>query len=323
MKKFTVTITGATGRLGAVVVTVLEKKFNLRLLARNVKKAKQLFPGKKVIEIDLENASVAQVKKAVKGSWVVVHLAGLVDVCASRQRLFSVNYEATRKLVKACEREKVPFFVHCSSIAVYGDSTNKISENTLLRPTSVYGQSKLAAETVVKHSNLHWVMLRPGIIYGSHFTGGFFHVLEQMKRGSGQLIGKGDNFVPLVYEGDVANAFLKTLQLLRCGNKLSNQAFNIVSENEPSQREALQALAKTFSLAVPSRSIPLRFAVGLAKLHSLYCSLRGRKNSFPAEYVYMLGKSRLYDTSKAKKMLKFTASTSLEKGLLEVKKSWG
>lgn len=323
MSKFLVTVTGATGRLGVPIVEALQKHFQLRLLARNAKKARQMFQQKKIVEIDLETAGVAEIQCAVRGSWAVVHLAGLVDLCASRSTLFSINYEATRKLVRACEREHVPVFLYCSSISVYADSKKKTSEDALLRPTNAYGQSKLAAETAVTHSDLKWVSLRPGIIYGAHFTDGFTDVIEQMKAGRARVIGNGKNFVPLVYEGDVAKAFVKCLQLLKSGNtKILHQAFNVVGEKEPTQKEALQVLANTFGLRLPRRSVPLHFAVAIAKLHSLYCSLRGKKKTFPPEYVYLLAKSRIFDVTKAKKMLKFTASTPLEKGLREMKKSW-
>ncbi len=318
-----VTITGATGRLGIPVVNALEKKFLLHLLARNASKARKLFPGKKVVEIDLEAAGVADIQKAVRGSQVVIHLAGLVDVCASRDALYSANFEATRKLVRACEREKIPFFIHCSTIAVYSDSKEKMREDSPTEPTALYGKSKLAGENVVKNSGLKWIVLRPGIIYGPHFKEGFEQLLEQMRRKRAAVIGSGENHLPLVYEGDVANSFLKCIELLKRGNeKILRQVFNIVSDKEPTQREALQTLAQMFNLHLPKRPVPLHLAVAIASIHSLYCKLRGKKESFPPEYVELLARNRVFGVGKAKKLLKFTASTPLEKGLTAVKKSW-
>jgi len=323
MGKYLVTVTGATGRLGVPIVKALEKKYSLRLLCRDASKAKRLFPGKKIIEIDLEIAGVAEIQNAVSGSWAVVNLAGLVDLCASREKLFSINYQATQKVVIACEREKVPFFIHCSSISVYADSTDVISENNLRKPTTIYGQSKLAAEKAVSNSKLQWVMLRPGIIYGPHFKEGFVDLLNQMQRGSAAVIGSGNNKVPLVYEDDVAKAFAKTLELLRSGNKkILHNAFNVVGVH-PAQIEAYTQLSKSFGFSVPKRHVPLKLAVAIAKTASLYCSVVGKKNNFPPEYVELLARHRVYETEKTKRMLGgFTASTSLENGMRKTRKAW-
>ena len=323
MPKHLVSVTGASGRLGVPVVRALQKHFELLLLARDVAKAKKLFPGKKIVEIDLETAGVAEIQAAIKGSWAVVNLAGLVDLVASREKLFSINYEATAKVVKACEREHVPFFVHCSSISVYADSNSEISEDAKLAPTTVYGESKLAAEKFVISSTLNWVVLRPGIIYGPHFQEGFVGLIEQMKKGRAAIIGNGDNRVPLVYEGDVATVFLKCLQLLRRGNKhILRQAFNVVSEKEPTQNQALDLLAKTFILPTLKKHISLPVALTLARLYSIYCALTGKTNRFSPEYVSLLARNRQYDTNKAKKIIKIKCGTSLEKGLGEIKRAW-
>ncbi len=168
-------------------------------------------------------------------------------------------------------------------------------------------------------------MLRPGINYGPHFQEGFGNLLKQMQRGSAAVIGSGNNKVPLVYEDDVAKAFLKTLQLLKAGNKKNKEiihnAFNVAGDH-PTQLEAYRALADIFGLQVPKRHVPVKFAVAIASAVSLYCDLVGKKKSFPPEYVELLARHRVYNTAKAKKMLRFTASTPLVKGMQEVRKTW-
>lgn len=321
---FLVTITGSTGRLGQVVAPLVSKKYETRLIVRSIAKAKQEFPKSKseLVELDLCTASIAELRCAVRGSTVVIHLAGLVDLLATRKTLFEANFETTKKLVAACEAEKIPFFLHASSISVYADSIESITEESDKKPVTVYGESKLAAEQVVTSSKLNWVALRPGIIYGPHFKEGFLPLIKQMKKRQVAVIGNGENKVPLVYEDDVAKAFVKCVYELKKGNKkILRQAFNVVGEH-PTQRQAFQLLSRIFRVPMPKKSVSIRFAKSVASFTSLLYKLLGKNSLFPPEYIDLLARNRVYDVSKAKRLLKFTANTSVKRGMKEIRKAW-
>ncbi len=319
---FLVTITGSTGRLGQVVTHLVSKKYKTRLIVRNVTKAEREFPRSKLISLDLSAASIPELRRAVRGSTVVIHLVGLVDLLASRKKLFAVNFEITKKLVAACEAERIPFFLHASSISIYADSDKPINEESEKNPVTIYGESKLAAEQIVARSNLKWVALRPGIIYGPHFKEGFWPLLRQMKKRRAAIIGSGDNCVPLVYEDDVAKAFVKCVEELKKGNKkILRQAFNIVGEH-PTQREAFNLLSQVFNVTMPTRQVSVRFARNVASVISFLYKFFGKTSAFPPEYVDLLARSRVYDTSKAKQLLRFNASTPVKQGMREIRKAW-
>ena len=64
-------------------------------------------------------------------------------------------------------------FVFCSSISVYGDvGAATITESTPLRPTSVYGATKVACEQLIQgfavEYGLEGVSLRIGRVYGPY-----------------------------------------------------------------------------------------------------------------------------------------------------------
>ncbi len=355
---FLVTITGATGRLGQAVVPLISKKYRTRLLVRDVskaiailesnpKKSQGLLDSKRpksprktfrfcykreftksqseLVEIDLTAASIDDFRSAVRGSTVVIHLAGLVDLLASHEELFAVNFEITKKLVAACEAEKIPFFFHASSISVYADSDVQINEESDKKPVTIYGESKLAAEQVVTSSKLNWVALRPGIIYGPHFKDGFLPLIEQMKKKRAAIIGTGENRVPLVYEGDVALAFLKCVDLAKAKSKdqkkILRQAFNVVGVH-PTQRQAYALLSEVFNVPMPTKVVSIRFAKSFATLASVLAKFSGKRSAFPPEYIDLLARNRLYDVSKAKKVLGFVATTSVKSGMQEIRKAW-
>jgi len=107
----------------------------------------------------------------------VIHFAALKSVIESfeqRDEYFSVNVEGTRALCEVMEESKVSDLVFSSSAAVYGIiEHNPIPENAECRPTSPYGETKVACEKLLEDfakNNSAWaiVMLRYFNPAGAH-----------------------------------------------------------------------------------------------------------------------------------------------------------
>ncbi|MFH0712952.1 MAG: NAD-dependent epimerase/dehydratase family protein [Candidatus Micrarchaeota archaeon] len=315
-EKALVAITGASGNLGRVVVPALDKAgFSLRLISRE---NTSRFSKFQQLKIDLAKASVGEIRNLLRGSQVIVHLAGLVGVDNSKRDLFAVNCDATHKVVEACEKEQIPL-IHCSSISVYGHGEKKLNENAPLHPDSVYGESKLAGEKIVTASKLHWIVLRPGMIYGSHFASGFEKVIEMMRRGKMPVIGNGKNKIPLVFERDVAVAVVNSVEkLLQGDKKVISGVFNVVGP-EPTQERALRLVSKVFHCPLPRGRISIHLALVYTAFSSAMRKLFGRGSTLSVHNVEQLTWNRNFDATAAQKILgvKFT---SLEKGLIEIKR---
>jgi nucleoside-diphosphate-sugar epimerase len=87
----------------------------------------------------------------LEGASVVLHQAGQPGVRTSWGAGFSDyvanNVTATQRLLEACIRAGVPRLVAASSSSVYGDApAYPITEESVTRPVSPYGVTKLAAE---------------------------------------------------------------------------------------------------------------------------------------------------------------------------------
>ena len=83
------------------------------------------------------------------------------------------NIDGTANLLEIARRMRVARFVFCSSISVYGDvGPGLIAEDTPLRPTSIYGASKVAGEQLVRAFGVQYglsgVSLRPARVYGPY-----------------------------------------------------------------------------------------------------------------------------------------------------------
>jgi nucleoside-diphosphate-sugar epimerase len=101
---------------------------------------------------------------------VIVHLAAFIPPQIYRDPAMGhrVNVDATDALVRAAEAQPHrPRFVHASSGSVYGPRNphrlrDRLTVDTPVRPSEIYGIQKLEAEQLVRCSGLEWVALRIG-----------------------------------------------------------------------------------------------------------------------------------------------------------------
>jgi len=83
-----------------------------------------------------------------------VHFAAYIAVGESMvqpDRYIDNNVRGTLQLLEAMSRHGVPHLVFSSTAAVYGEpQSDRLAEDHPLRPASVYGQTKLVAEELIK-----------------------------------------------------------------------------------------------------------------------------------------------------------------------------
>jgi UDP-glucuronate 4-epimerase len=109
----------------------------------------------------------------------VIHcgaISGPMMAQGEPMKIVEVNIDGTALLLDLARRHGLRRFVFCSSISVYGNvGKMAITEDTPLRPTSVYGASKVAGEQLVQaftaEYGLSGVSLRIGRVYGPYRRG--------------------------------------------------------------------------------------------------------------------------------------------------------
>jgi UDP-glucuronate 4-epimerase len=116
-------------------------------------------PGFHLLEADLAQVDLAP---RLRGAAAVFHQAGQPGVRASWGEEFATyvhhNVLATQRLLESCVRAGVPRLVLASSSSVYGDAAGyPTTEESLTRPVSPYGVTKLAGE------HLCLAYARPGV----------------------------------------------------------------------------------------------------------------------------------------------------------------
>lgn len=122
------------------------------------------------------------------GSWrekdfsqydVVFHVAGMAHIKETKKNqgiYFKVNTDLAYETAKKAKQDGVEHFVFLSSMSVYGIESGIIDKNTLFRPQSAYGRSKLEAEKLINQlqdDSFIIAILRPPMVYGKDCKGNY------------------------------------------------------------------------------------------------------------------------------------------------------
>ena len=168
----TVLLTGATGFLGSHVAEALVAEgWTVRCTVRKTSNLRWI-ESLPVDRVTADVRSAAELAAALEEVDVVVHSAGLTRA-KSDAEYHRVNSEGTQALALAAVDAGVRRFVFVSSLAARGPD-RRVSDRGVTgdRPTSAYGESKLAGERRLfqvlseQTGAMQGVILRPGGIYG-------------------------------------------------------------------------------------------------------------------------------------------------------------
>lgn len=310
-------ITGAGGRLGKhLLKLLLERKERVRVLARAGSDL-SFPPEVEVVPGDITH--IYTLPPAVEGVDFVYHLAALVDYATSEKKLFEVNVEGTKNLLKTCAEfsPHLKKFVYCSSTSVMGKELAEIpaNERTECIPTDNYGLSKLMAEKAVLEykDKLPVVIVRPAVIYGEGFNEGYFPIFKMLEEGRLRIIDSGDNVLPFVHAKDVATALALAAERGRNG-----EVYIITGGEQMTQKEILDIAARCLRVEPPEKHIPRFLAELWVQLSSITSFLSGRKPSITTEDIAVLSSHRVFDISKARKELGYSPQVRLEDGIKEM-----
>lgn len=109
----------------------------------------------------------------------ILHVAAIVhqkETKDKRQLYIDVNKKLPVKIAKKAKAAGVKQFIFLSTMAVYGEVEGAITKETPLKPTTMYGKTKLAAErelTKLADENFKVVILRPPMVYGENCPGNY------------------------------------------------------------------------------------------------------------------------------------------------------
>lgn len=244
MKVKTILVTGSLGQIGTELVPYL----------RNIYGSSKVIASAKHLEEDFEEITAdgpfelvdvtkpEDIISAIKNYKVstIYHLASLLSATgeSNPQALWAVNMDGLKNILEAAREYKCAVFFP-SSIAVFGPGSPKdqTPQDTVTRPTSIYGVSKVAGELLCDYYHLKYGLdirgLRyPGVISNAALPGGgttdyAVHIFyDAIREGSYKCFLREDSSIDMIYMPDVLEG---AVQLMEANpNKLIHRnAFNV------------------------------------------------------------------------------------------------
>jgi nucleoside-diphosphate-sugar epimerase len=254
-------------------------------------------------------------RTALQDIEVVYHLAGRLQIAGiSFEEYHRTHVEGTRLVLALCQAQSgIKRFVHASTTGVLG-ATGDIpgTELTPAKPTNEYETTKWRAEQLVQEAIMAGfpaVIARPGLVYGPgdlHLLG-FFRSIE---KGWFRPIGRHPTMLHPIYIDDLSLSF----SLCGENQEALGECFNFAG-----QPVSIAHLAKTIADALdvpaPRGYIPTPIAQIAAKVGDLAPGQFRARAPMNSARLRFLTNSRVYDVSKAERVLGFTAPTDLRTGM--------
>lgn len=314
----TVLVTGATGFLGGNLARhLLADGARVRVLARSASRAQPLADlGAQVITGDV--TSQAAVMAAIEGTQVVYHLAGrLFEPWVPAQEYARVHIDGTRVLLDCCEgAPRLTRLVHCSTTGVLGPTGDRpAAEDAPVRPSNAYEETKAQAEHLVEGAGkrgLPVVIARPGLVYGPgdlHLAPFFAAVLRRRFR----PIGRRPVWLHPVYVDDLTAA----LRACASDDRAVGECFHLAAPRPVTLAELAHEIARAAGTRAAAGIIPLWTARTVARAGDLLPPRLRASAPLTTSRLDFLTHSRVYDVSKAERLLGFTARTDLAAGIAE------
>lgn len=212
-----------------------------------------------------------ELASAMRGVDVLVHLAFIVTEIRDKKKIYAVNVEGTRRVLKAAVAAGIPRLVVASSVSVYGSvprGGREITEDTPRcgNENSYYAHTKRIVEEMLdafekEHPGIMVTRLRPSILCGAQTDNFFLDLLAQRIIVYPNCNRAG---LPLVHEDDVGRAFYLAIK-----NGIPG-AFNIAAGNLSFPE--MGAVLGRRSIGLPYRllkpALDIGFRLGISPLSS-------------------------------------------------------
>ena len=212
-----VLVTGASGFIGTHLVPLLVARGHDVTAASR----KRLDIAGVTWRLSPELGSGSDWSRALQGVEAIVHLAGRAQNGPENESEEGVcrriNTEGTARLAHQAAESGVRRFLFLSSIhAVAAESDEVITAQTVPRPSSAYGRSKLAAEEAVQQelegTACAWTILRPPAVYGSGHASSFSQLAKLAASGIPLPLASVRNRRSFIYVENLADVIATCLR---------------------------------------------------------------------------------------------------------------
>jgi nucleoside-diphosphate-sugar epimerase len=280
-------VTGATGFLGShIAERLVQRGDTVRALVRpssDTGLLKEL--GVELVSGDVEDPiSLATAMDSVD---ILYHAAARVTDWGTWSQFKASTVDGTRNVMAAAVQSGVSRVLQVSTDGVYALSAFKgiVTEDSALERhfgwLDYYRRSKLAAERIAREhaerGHVGLTTVRPGLLFGERDRAMFPGIVAFLKSSSAAYLGRGDNSLPYVYAGDVADACI----LGATSDAAIGQTYNVVSDEPVMQQQVFDTIADTAGLPRPRRHMPTRLVYSIAMSMEAWCVFARRRKAHP------------------------------------------
>tara|TARA_B100001248_G_C27360526_1_gene446210 strand:- start:424 stop:1395 length:972 start_codon:yes stop_codon:yes gene_type:complete len=259
-------ITGGAGYIGShISETLIKNKKNIYIIDNLSTGFRKLINKKaKFFKVDILQKD--KIKKIINKNNIdsIIHLAANLIISEGEKKpnkYYKNNVIGTKKLLSACQNTFIKNFIFSSTAAVYKDGQYKVNENSIIKPQSVYGKTKIQGEKLIKSfckkNKINYGILRYFNIAGSSPSGkiGLLNKSDNLfKNYSKQIMKKkptlkiyggdyntkdGSCIRDFIHVSDIAEIHYKVLnqidktkksKVLNCGYNKGNSVLDVAKE---------------------------------------------------------------------------------------------
>lgn len=246
MKK--VLITGSNGLLGQKIIELYLQNDSVELIA--TARGANRYPIKKgytYVSMDVTDVRNVMDVVTLHQPDTIIHTAAMtnVDTCESdKEGAEMLNVDAVEYIVEAAN-EVGAHLIHLSTDFIFNGEAGPYTEDAEPDPVSYYGETKLAAENMVKNQCNKWSIARTILVYG---------IVHDMSRSNIVLWAKGalEKGQPInVVNDQVRSPTLAEDLAMGCKlieEKQAEGIFNISGKDQMSIVEIVERVADYFQL---------------------------------------------------------------------------
>jgi threonine 3-dehydrogenase len=267
-----VLVTGAGGQVGTDLVPLLLAK-GAQVACLDVAPPSAPVPtGVEWIRGDVTVAADAcDVVRSTKPE-VVYHLAAILSASGERKPhvAWRVNLEGTHALLEAARLFGVRQVLFTSTIAAFGPGLpDPVPNEVSMRPTTIYGVTKVAGELLGEYYQGKWGLdfrgVRfPGLLTESEPSGGtsdyaLLMYVDGVRRGAYEAFVRADSTIPLMYMPDAVRAMVELADAPKA--RLRRSIYNIAAMSPTAEEIAAAVRARVPGVRLTFRPDPLRQAI--------------------------------------------------------------
>lgn len=320
----TVFFTGGSGFVGQNMIPELIKAgYRVLALARSGSSAAKVKKvGAEPVLDDLIHLSENTIA-ALRQSDLVLHSAAYMDFNYQKEKFYTINVDATQRLLKLARANGVKRFVYISAAPVIpGSPVVNATEDSAQEglPRALYPKTKAIGEKAVLDANapdFTTVSLRPPAIWGPN-NPHFDEMLAMARAGKWRWIGGGRQVLSTIHIKNLSAATLAAFEKGRGG-----EAYFVTDGDRRSMRESFSAIFQAYGLEPGSKEIPLGLAAFMANMFEFIWKLFGLKSRppIPPLLIRLMAREFSVSDAKARKELGYANAISFEEGILDLKQA--